>query len=259
MIVGTPASRRACEDAARRSGDTVILAFSRGKDSVAAWLWLLEFFPRVIPFHCAAVPGLGFVDRSLAYYERQFGTPIDRYVAGELYGALSQLVYQPPHAEDWIDGLDFESHTINDVVTDVRRRHGCPGAWVAYGISKTDSIVRRSAKKYDGGSSLARRTLYPCFDWPKAQVLAAIESAGVGLAEDYLLGNRSLAGVPTERHLLRMREMYPEDYERVKFFYPLIEARLARNEFRRLRQLRSREPVGGVTTSLTDLCTAPAG
>lgn len=202
---------------------------------MAAWLWLAEFFPRIIPFHCAAVPGLGFVDRSLVYYEEKFCVPIERYVTGDLYAALSQLIYQPPHAEDWIDDIGFEPHTIESVVSDVRRRHGCPAAWVAYGISKTDSIVRRSAKKYDGGYSLSRRTLYPCFDWPKAQVLAAIESAGVGLAEDYRMANRSLAGVPTERHLMRMRDLYPEDFERIKFFYPLIEAKLARNEFRRLR------------------------
>lgn len=259
MIVGTAASRRACMEAARHSGDTIILAFSRGKDSVAAWLWLAEFFPRVVPFHLAAVPGLGFVERSLSHYETFFGRKIDRYVSSELVAGLSQLIYQPPHAEDWIDAIGFEPHTIDSVVADVRRRHGCPRAWVAYGISRSDSIVRRSARKYDGGYSLPRRTLYPCFDWPKAQVLAAVEAGGCGLPEDYLMSNRTLsAAVPAERHLPRMRELFPEDYERVKFFYPLIEARLARNEFRMLRQRRPERSPADATAPATP-GTAAAG
>jgi hypothetical protein len=235
MMLGTPASRAVCKEVARLSGGTIFLGFSRGKDSVAAWLWLREFFPRVIPFHCAAVPGLGFVERSLAYYEELFQTPIIRCLSGELLDAVSQLVYQPIEDEDWIDALDWHGQSNEQVVADLRRSLGLPNAWVAWGISATDSVIRRSAQKYDGGKSEKRRALYPCFDWPKALILNTIEQAGASLPEDYRLACRSFAGVPGIRHLARMREVFPEDFERVKLCYPFVEAQLARMEFRKMR------------------------
>jgi hypothetical protein len=242
-MLGTPASRKVCEEVASLSGEAIFLGFSRGKDSVAAWLWLREFFPRVIPFHCATLPGLGFVERSLTYYEEFFQTPILRCVSADLCMALSDLVYQPCEDEDWIDALALSPAADNDqVVRQLRAAYGLPSAWVAWGISATDSIVRRSAKKYQTGKSEKNRTLYPCFDWPRALILNAIESAGVKLAEDYTMGNRSFAGIPGVRHLDRMRELYPEDFERVKFFYPFCEATLARNDFRRMSVATSNKP-----------------
>lgn len=176
MLLGTSASRKVCEEVSAATGGEILLAFSRGKDSVASWLWLREFFPRIIPFHLAAVPGLGFVERSLSYYEKWFGTPIVRCVAGELYRALGELVYQPVEDEEWIDGLGFlPPHTTEQVARRVRQAHSCPRAWTAYGISATDSIVRRSAAKYRTGKSAKRKVLYPCFDWPRSLIMQTIE------------------------------------------------------------------------------------
>jgi len=236
-MLGTPASRELCKEVAARSSGVIFLGFSRGKDSVAAWLWLREFFPRIIPFHCAAVPGLGFVERSLRYYEEFFQTPIVRCISGDFLAALSDLVYQPVEDEDWIDALAFTpAHTNENIVRHLRHSMGLPLAWVAWGISATDSIVRRSAIKYKTGKNDKSKTLYPCFDWSRALIMHAIETAGVKLPEDYLLACRSFAGIPGTRHLDRMRETLPDDFERVRFFYPLVEAALARNEFRRIRE-----------------------
>lgn len=55
------------------SGETVILAFSRGKDSIAAWLALREAGVEVLPYHIYLIPDLAFVDKSLAYFAEWFG------------------------------------------------------------------------------------------------------------------------------------------------------------------------------------------
>jgi hypothetical protein len=56
-----------------------LLAFSRGKDSIATAL-----APRgridVVPFTYIHVPGLSFVEESLAYYEKASVRPADRAV-----------------------------------------------------------------------------------------------------------------------------------------------------------------------------------
>jgi len=233
MIVGTPESRDLCKQI-RKKTDTVVFGFSRGKDSLAAVPWLQEFFPNVILFHVDGCPGLSFVERSLAFYEQWFGKPIHRCISGDLFQAISNLVYQPIEDEDWIDGSEFGA---NDISSDrlaelVKEAHADASAWIAWGISCEDSIVRRSQKKYRTGINEDKRVFYPCFNWRREHVLQSIRATGVPLPEDYKMACRSFATPLNMRHLARMREMYPDDFERVKFFYPFIEASLARNEFR---------------------------
>lgn len=61
-------SAELCERMAQEC-DTAIIAFSTGKDSIAAWLQMRRYFKRIVPYYCYSVPNLGFVERSLAYYE----------------------------------------------------------------------------------------------------------------------------------------------------------------------------------------------
>ena len=60
-------SAELCDQMAREC-DTAILAFSTGKDSIAAWLQMRRYFKRIIPYYCYSVPGLEFVEKSLCYY-----------------------------------------------------------------------------------------------------------------------------------------------------------------------------------------------
>ena len=62
--------------------------------------------------------------------------------------------------------------------------------------------------------------------------MKTIRDAGVKLPADYLFAARSMTNVPRHRHLDRMRTLAPHDFERIKLLFPLIEAELARLEFR---------------------------
>jgi hypothetical protein len=233
MIVGTPDSRKLCKQIAERT-ETVVFGFSRGKDTLAAVPWLQEFFPRVILFHVDGCPGLSFVERSLKYYEDWFQQPIHRCYSGDLFTSIANLVYQPVEDEDAIDALHLMDQDIGtDRVAElIRDQYADGSAWIAWGISCADSIIRRSQAKYRTGLNEPKRVFYPCFDWRREHVMQSIAATGVQLPEDYKMACRSFATPLNMRHLARMREMYPEDFERVKFFYPFIEASLARNEFR---------------------------
>jgi hypothetical protein len=58
----------------------VLLSFSRGKDSIAAWIALRDAGIDVRPFYLYAIPGLlSFEAESLAYFEDVFDTPIPVY------------------------------------------------------------------------------------------------------------------------------------------------------------------------------------
>ena len=231
-VRGTEATVDLCERIALRCKGACILGFSRGKDSIAAWLWLRQFFDRIIPFHCASVPHLQFVDESLDYYEDWFDTPIERCASGDMTKALGSLYYQTPDALDGIWDIRMPSFDNHDVVAVMRKKYSVPNAWCAFGINMSDSIDRRIyVKKYQGKID-HWRSFYPCFDWSRKQILEIVRESGIKLPKDYLMANRTLAGVPGIRHMERMKEVCPNDYERVKEYYPLIESQLARNEFR---------------------------
>jgi len=83
-----------------RQGRPVLLALSRGKDSLAAWLALRDSGVEVRPFHLYLVSGLEFVDESLAEYERFFRTPIPQLPHPSLYRWLNALMFQPRSASE---------------------------------------------------------------------------------------------------------------------------------------------------------------
>ena len=238
-VVGTEASRRLCEEISSMTGGRCLLGFSRGKDSIAAWLYLREFFNEVIPFHCSSIPHLSFVDESLDYYEDVFKTKIIRCLSGEITSAMADLIYQPLEDEAEIDELELWSYDNHDIIDLLRAQYGAE-LWCAFGINMTDSIDRRIYVKKNQGRNEERKTFYPCFDWSAQQIKKAIDDAGIRLPGDYRLANRSLAGLPNFRHLCRMEEVFPQDMEKIELWFPFIRAQLARNEFRREKAQASR-------------------
>ena len=61
-VVSIPDVTPSAQLRAQLAGETVILAFSRGKDSLAAWLALREAGVNVVPYHMYLIPELRFVD-----------------------------------------------------------------------------------------------------------------------------------------------------------------------------------------------------
>jgi len=229
--VETQESRRLCEHVSLTTGGTCFLAFSRGKDSIAAWLYLRRFFARIIPFHICVVPGLSFVDQSLSYYEQWFGTQILRLQCGATTGEILSLVYQEPGAETYVDACDLWHYERPHIVEVLRSHFNLPNAFVAYGISGGDSIIR---KMYIGERhySSERKTFYPCFDWSPTMIIRLISSQGLKLPKDYFLSDRSFATIRNLRALYRMLNLYPGDFSKIETVFPLIRACFARNEFR---------------------------
>src|ERR1700722_7290400 len=79
----------------RKYGDKTLIAFSRGKDSIAVALALRDKI-EMIPFYYDDLPGLEFVDESLAYYEKNlFGRRILRMPHPAFYKHLSDGIFQP--------------------------------------------------------------------------------------------------------------------------------------------------------------------
>lgn len=220
-------------EAIRERTDTVLLSFSRGKDSIAAYLAIRHRFERVIPFYLYQVPRLAFVEESLAYFERELfdGEHIIRLPHPSLLRQLNNFVFQPPERCAIIEAADFPDVDYRDVNGWLAAELGLDPelAFCATGVRATDSPMRRAHFSQRGAINWTDRLFYPVWDWNKDRIVSAIRDAGVRLPIDYKLFGRSLDGLDL-RFLLPMREHLPDDYRRTLEWFPLADLEIFRWE-----------------------------
>lgn len=209
-------------------GLPVLLAFSRGKDSIAAWLALEEAGCQVIPYHMYLIPDLGFVRESLGYFERFFGQKIVNVPHPSLYRWLRNGTFQPPERMATIEAADFGAVTFEDVIGFIREDYDLsPDTWIADGVRAADSPVRRMAFATHGVMKPGSRKVSVVWDWRKAHVLEAMAAEKVEMPPEYEWFGRSFDGVDA-RFLAPLREHRPEDYQLVLNWLPLADLGLFR-------------------------------
>lgn len=225
----TAATDELCKEVAKKSKGVCFLGFSRGKDSLCAWLSLTRYFKRIIPFHCASWPGMEYVKKTLDYYQYEMNTRILRMLGEDFPMALARMMYQP--YEDCVAIAErpvTDDYSKLDVLEHLRHKFGLPNAWCAFGISASDSIDRRIYCGKTGGKNPQNKTFYPCWDWPRAEIVKAVKESGLSLSSEYRYVNRTMGnvvGIVTNEIL---KNNYPKDWERYLCLYPLAEAKTVR-------------------------------
>ena len=210
--------------------DTCVLAFSTGKDSVAAWLQLRKYFRRIIPYYCYLIPGLQFVEESLEYYEDFFQTRIFRFPHRTFWRFLEDEMFQTPDNAMVLGDMPLLDYTDADLGEDIRVSGGLPeGTYTANGVRMADSPMRRIAIKTHGAINHNTKTFYPVYDWKKEDMLRELRQSGVKLPIDYQLFGRTFDGLDY-RFLKPLKEHFPEDYQRILEWFPLAEAEIFRRE-----------------------------
>ena len=209
-------------------GQTVLLAFSRGKDSIAAWLALREAGVTVIPFHRILVPNLEFIDEDLAYWEDRFATRIVRIPHPSLWRWLRHMTFQPPERQPVIEAADIQEvsyHETNGMLLDYL---GLPAdTWTIDGVRAADSPARRRGMATHGPINKGERQMHAVWDWRKALVMRTIDESGVRWPVDYEWFGRSFDGLhatytgPLKRHA-------PRDYATVVRWFPFVDLELMR-------------------------------
>lgn len=225
-------AKELCDEISSISNGVCFLSFSRGKDSIASWIVLKQYFKRIIPFHCSFVPNLNFVNESLDYYERFFDAKIQRFIIGSMLDSIYDLWFQAIEDEDSIDEFDFPKYGNNDVLKYLRIEHDLHNAWCAYGINSTDSIDRRIyVNKYQGKND-KNKSFYPCFNYTRQEIIEIIKNNKVKLPDDYKYTNRTISTLGF-RGLENLSNMNIADFKKIETLYPFARAIIARNVFRR--------------------------
>ncbi len=200
--------------------DSVIVAFSGGKDSIVCLDLCYRYFKTVKAFFMYLVPGLEFQERMLRWYENKYNSEIIRLPHFEVSEFMKYGTFR---------NFDFEVPiiTINDVYDYLRNETQIH--WIAAGERCADSIVRNAMIKKSGSVDYKRGRFFPLAFWKKKDVMKYITLHKLYLSrEQRELGFsfRSLAG----RELKIIKDMYPDDYKKILELYPHAGAGVKRFE-----------------------------
>lgn len=211
-----------------------LLSFSTGKDAIGAALAMRGHFDEVQPYFLYIVPGLEFIEESLAYYEAKLfgGKRIIRMPHPSLIRMLNGFVFQPPERCAVIERLDLGEHDYEDIRDSLIAHLGWPkSAMTATGVRAADSPIRYSHFKRRGAINWSKQTFAPIFDWKKDRLFDCIKRSGVKLPVDYRLFGRTFDGLDL-RFLYPIKQHFPADYRRILEWFPLADAEVYRYEKR---------------------------
>ena len=218
--------------------DTVMISFSRGKDAWGCWCALRDKID-VQPFHYyCGPPHLEFIDEYLDYAEKKIGKHIINLPAPMMYDMLSVQnrgngICQPPYRVMPLQILDIAPFTFEDVQEAAIEDAGLPqGTFSALGVRAADSARRKLFFKTHGPVSLAKKKFYPIWDWDKAKLMDELKRHDIKLPIDYKLFGRSFDGL-YYMYLIKIKECYPKDYQRILDYFPLIDMEIYRYEKRK--------------------------
>jgi len=235
-----------CTRVREKYGPTVALGFSIGKDSIGAWLQLRRFFDRVVPIYREYVPGLEFVRRELSYYESFFQTEIICVPSEAMWEWLVKLDFQPPDRAKLIDdAVLFRDIGSSQIVDAAYMQAGLtPDIFIAGGWRRSDSIARAFAMKKEGPVNEGSMVFHPIYDWSEERLFNELKGSGVRLPPDYAIFGRSFDSL-RGRFCVPLKKTFPNDYERLRLLFPLVDLeylRFTEYEDRPYRERRKPSP-----------------
>lgn len=203
-----------------RVTDSVIVAFSGGKDSIVTLDLCCRYFKNVKAFFMYMIPDLSFQERTIRWYEKKYDIEILRLPHMDLstsfrYGCFRGADYSVP------------AISINDVYSYVRQKYGI--WWIAAGERINDSLIRRAMIKHSGSIDVQRGRFYPISGWNKKEVMEYIKFHKLKMGEDSKklgFSFKSFEG----RELYMIKTNYPKDYEKILHIFPFAEASVRRFE-----------------------------
>jgi hypothetical protein len=214
-----------------RCGDSTVLAFSCGKDSIAMALSMRDHVD-LKPVYYYCVPDLPMIEESLDYYERKLfgGQRIARYPNQLLYDWLENGTYQSyDNLRIWQASKIENPHEdldrwYNGVRTGVIEATGIDErALIGVGVKARDSPMRWMSFQKHGSIRINRGSWYPIWNYSQDMLLETIRKSDVKLPVDYHLFGRSFDGLDI-RYLLPLKKHRPEDYRKIIEWFPLAEA-----------------------------------
>jgi len=211
------------QGAGRRSWQRVegriAVGISGGKDSAAALDMVCRYRDDVIAFFMYLVPELSFQKAYIEYVRKRYGVDVLVLPSWELGHMLRRASFR------------FHTRQTRDVPvlsvrdTELFVKHETGAQWIAYGHRTKESIVRLAYLKtlLPHGVDDEHGLIYPILSWSKHRVLSYIKLRRIKLSPETRYIGRSFSSLRKDQVEV-IRDEFPEDYEKIRRFFPLVEA-----------------------------------
>lgn len=204
------------------------IGFSTGKDSVVGLDMMIKAGIEPIPIYFYIVPGLEFIENNIMLYEKHFGIKVARMPHPILYDHINHQDWQPYQealnmGEYSLGSINFrmvtEMYLQEKGFKDVEYDCNC--------MKMSDSLNRRLLMRKTPDIDTSRKIIYLTKYITDSQCYLHIKENNIPLTDDYKIFGRSWDGV-SYHFLYGVKKHYPQDFERIKSYFPLIEAEIFR-------------------------------
>lgn len=194
--------------------DSVVVAYSGGKDSMTVMDLCCRTFARVEAFYMYLVPGLESEEAKLRACEERWGVKVRQMPHWASIRSLSTLAYVDPQPA--IDLLP--QWQLQDCYQLMMDDTGCK--YVAVGAKKADSSWRRRFMKGTAGWQFL---LNPIADWNKFDVLGYLAAQRIPIPQ--ARQGKNATGLDLSLASLRhLHDTHPDDFARLEEFFPYVRA-----------------------------------
>lgn len=204
------------------------IGFSTGKDSVVGLDLLIKAGIEPLPIYFYIVPELDFIENNIALYEKHFGVKVVRLPHPILYDYIHHQAWQPYDKALLLDTVNLgmisfemmnkiyiESNGIKDFDYDCN----C--------MKMADSLNRRLLLRKSPDIDHDRKIIYLAKYFADKDIYAYLKDNDIPLTDDYKIFGRSWDGI-SYHFLTGVHKYYPNDYAKIKEYFPLIDAELMR-------------------------------
>lgn len=203
----------------------VIVSFSGGKESLAALDVCAKHFNRVEAFFMYFVRGLSFQEDTLQRAERRYGIKIHRMPDFRLARHLKHASFRHETAET----RRLPTVKLRHIHHAVRAHFGNAIQWIATGETGCEAVTRQGMIRSCQGVDTRRGCIYPIGYWRPQDVMSYLSMNGIALPPEYdIFGTGASFGCLRMEHMDTLAKVLPEDFQKVKAMFPLIDVQLAR-------------------------------
>lgn len=215
-----------CEMIAKEQ-DACFMSFSGGKDSIASMLFMRKYFKRIIPVFFYRIPGLSFIDEKIKYFEDFFGERIIQLPHPATISQFNGCLFQNLEHRKLIEKMQIPNVTYFQFFEKLKEKYGIK--WVGVGNRATDNTMRWMSFTRTGAVNFEKRNFWPIFDHSNEDVLKLIKDAKIDMPDDYRMFGKTFDSLQN-RFISVIKKEYPQDFETIKLYFPLIEIEILRYE-----------------------------
>jgi phosphoadenosine phosphosulfate reductase len=198
--------------------DSVLVAYSGGKDSIVALDLCARHFKTLVCFFMWVVPGLKLLEPMLRYPEERYNAVVLQYPHWLVSRFFKRGIYCDPRPE-FEQSKEF---TFSDIADIARAETGIHH--VVTGMKKCDNVWRRWRLE-----AYAEHILHPLADWNHFHLEAYIRSHNLPTIQQ---STAHTSGIDlSDREVLWLHDNHPEDYQALLALYPYAETIVYRRQW----------------------------